>query len=77
MAAEKEPINPETAAVDLLRLERIESGLVRELDILRDRNLAFPSELTQRKLDKAVEEHATVTALIEELHGVLDATLPA
>ena len=79
MAAEKTPIDPQSAAVDLLRLERIESALVRDIDVLRDRNLTFPSDLTQRKLDKALEEHETVTALMDELRGVLDfgATLPA
>lgn len=71
MAAEKTPIDPQSAAVDLLRLGRIESTLLRDIDVLRDRNLTFPSDLTQRKLDKALEEHETVTALIVELRGVL------
>ena len=71
MAAEKTPIDPQSAAVDLLRLGRIESALVRDIDVLRDRNMAFPSDLTQRKLDKALEEHETVTALIVELRGVV------
>ena len=71
MSAEKTPIDPQSAAIDLLRLARIESGLVRDIDVLRDRNLTFPSDLTQHKLDKALEEHETVTALIVELRGVL------
>jgi hypothetical protein len=71
MAAERTPIDPHSAAVDLLRLGRIESTLLRDIDVLRDRNLTFPSDLTQRKLDKALEEHETVTALIVELRGIL------
>ena len=71
MAAEKTPIDPQSAAIDLLRLGRIESALVRDIDVLRDRNLTFPSELTQRKLDKALEEHETVTTLIDELRAIL------
>jgi hypothetical protein len=79
MAAEKTPIDRQSAAVDLLRLERIETSLVHDIEVLRDRNMTFPSDLTQRKLDKALEEHETVTALMDELRGVLDvgATLPA
>jgi hypothetical protein len=71
MAAEKIPLDPQSAAIDLLRLGRIESALTRDIDVLRDRNLTFPSDLTQRKLDKALEEHETVTTLIDELRAIL------
>jgi len=71
MAAEKTPLDPQSAAIDLLRLGRIESALARDIDVLRDRNLTFPSDLTQRKLDKALEEHETVTTLIDELRAIL------
>jgi hypothetical protein len=79
MAAEVNPIDSHEAAVDLLRLERIESGLLRDIDALRDRNLTFPKALTQKQLDRALAEHETVAALIDELRHVLklDATLPA
>ena len=71
MAAEKTPVDPQSAAIDLLRLGRIESALTRDIDVLRDRNLTFPSDLTRRKLDKALEEHETVTTLIDELRAIL------
>jgi hypothetical protein len=72
VAAEKKPIDPMTAAVDLLRLERIEHDLVRRVEAVRDRNIAFPSELTQNQLDKLVAEHESVAALVEELKLFLE-----
>jgi hypothetical protein len=67
MAAEKTPIDPVSAAVDLLRLQRIEQDLARRVEAVRDRNIAFPSDLTQVQLDKLVAEHESVAALVEEV----------
>jgi hypothetical protein len=72
MAAEKTPIDPVSAAVDLLRLQRIEQDLARRVEAVRDRNIAFPSELTQVQLDKLVAEHESVAALVEELKLFLE-----
>jgi len=72
MAAEKTPIDPMSAAVDLLRLRRIEEDLARRVEALRDRNIAFPSPLTQVQLDKLAAEHESVAALVEELKLFLE-----
>jgi len=79
MAAEKTPIDPVSAAVDLLRLQRIEQDLARRVEAVRDRNIAFPSELTQVQLDKLVAEHESVAALVEELKLLVETheALPA
>jgi hypothetical protein len=78
MAAEKTPIDPQRAAVDLLRLERIEAGLLRDIESLRDRHMTFPSVLTERQLERVTAEHQTVVELIEELRSCLglETTLP-
>jgi hypothetical protein len=70
MAAEKTPTDPYLAAVDLLRLERALSGLELRIEAVRDRQIAFPSELTQIQLEKLVDEHASVSAVIDELRAV-------
>jgi hypothetical protein len=79
MAAEKTPLDVQGAAVDLLRLERIGAGLLRDIDSLRDRYVTFPSVLTERQLERAIAEHQTVVGLIDELRGAdaPDPILPA
>jgi hypothetical protein len=72
MAAEKTPLDPMSAAVDLLRLQRIEHDLAGRVEALRDRNLTFPSPLTQLQLDKLAAEHESVAALVEELKLFLE-----
>ena len=72
MAAEKKPIDPLSAAVDLLRLERIEHDLARRVEAIRDRSIAFPSDLAQAQLDKLVAEHESVVELVEELRLFLE-----
>jgi len=72
MAAEKTPLDPAGAAVDLLRLGRAERDLARRVEALRDRNITFPSELAQHQLDKLVAEHESVVALVDEVKLLLE-----
>ena len=72
MAAEKTSLDPVSAAVDLLRLQRIEHDLARRVEALRDRNIAFPSPLTQVQLDRLVAEHESVADLVAELKLFLE-----
>jgi hypothetical protein len=73
MAAEKTPNDPYLAAVDLLRLERALSGLELRIEAVRDRQIAFPSDLTQLQLDKLLAEYESVSAVIDELRAVTTA----
>ena len=72
MAAEKTPLDPASASVDLLRLGRAERDLARRVEALRDRNITFPSGLAQHQLDKLVAEHESVVALVDELKLLLE-----
>lgn len=70
MAAEKTPTDPYLAAVDLLRLERALIALELRIEAVRDRQITFPSELTQLQLDRLIAEHESVSTVVDELRAV-------
>jgi hypothetical protein len=55
------------AALDLLRLERLEEELRLRMERVRERHFHYPNATTERQLEQLDEEHGSLRSRIREL----------